>query len=531
MTTPVANTLYGRISGSIEDDILVFRGIPYGDTVSGSNRFTPPRPPQPWSGIREALHFGPTAPQLGHAEAGGSAPQSEEAAKRAKIFGELIHNMAGDEPAQGEDCLVLNVWTKSLEANRSRAVMVWIHGGAFETGSGSWPLYDGKALAARDDAIVVTLNHRLGPLGFLDLRAYDQSCDSSGNLGMLDIVQALRWIQNNIANFGGDPNKVMVFGSSGGASKISTLMAMPAAKGLIHRAAMMSGPYIRARSEDYAQRITAQLVKQLNIGDEPIAALRELPPEVLLKEVKQLSVPIDAGLASSASPEAFMPMQPVLHPDILPAHPMDPIASPHGPDIPVMIGSTKDDMKMMMLTMPWFNTIDDNGLEGIAQATFGEHYRQFLDTYRSLYPDASPTELACQFVTDRVMWSGSIDWAERRLKAKGAPVYFYRFDYETPVMDGLLGATHGGDIPFAMNNYNCTEIAGDRPENAAMGKQTSDAFVAFAHNGTPETAEIGEWPAYTLEERATMLLDVQCKVTRDPMKRLRELFAKMRGDS
>ncbi len=529
MSAPIANTLYGRVSGNVEDGIMVFRGIPYADSVSGPYRFTPPRPPKAWSGVKDASHFGPTAPQLGHAEAGGSAPQSEEAALRAKAFGELIHDMAGDEPAQGEDCLVLNVWTNSTDCSRSRAVMVWIHGGAFETGSGSWPLYDGKALAARDDAIVVTLNHRLGPLGFLDLRDYDPACSASGNLGMLDIIQALQWIQDNIVFFGGDPNKVMVFGSSGGASKISTLMAMPAAEGLVHRAAMMSGPYIRARSEDYAKRISEHLIERLGIGDNPVAALREIPWDTLLKEVKQLSVPIDAGLASAASPEAFMPMQPVLHPEILPQHPMDPVASPHGPDIPVMIGSTKDDMKMMMLTMPWFNTIDDAGLEGFARATFGELFQEFLDAYREAYPDANPTELACQFVTDRVMWSGSIDWAERRLKAEGAPVYFYRFDYETPVMDGLLGATHGGDIPFAMNNYACTKIAGQRPEHAVMGQQMSDAFVAFAHTGIPQTPAIRDWPAYTLEDRATMLLDVECRVTADPMKRLRELYARARG--
>lgn len=524
----VVNTPLGKIGGVKANGVNVFKGIPYGASTAGPNRFKPPKAVEPWEDTFDATQFGPTAPQRSHAEMGGTEPSDEEGKRRKTAFGQFLHGLTGDEPAQGEDCLRLNVWAKGLDRDKSRAVMVWLHGGAFESGSGSWPMYDGTPLASRDDVVVVTINHRLGVLGFLylDEIAGDEYA-GSGNAGMLDIVQALKWIQENIQLFGGDPGKVMVFGSSGGASKTSTLLAMPSAKGLFHRGALMSGPMLRVRTAEHAAHVTTQLLKRLNISAEEVGKLHELPYQILLTEAAHLALPIDAGLAKAANPEEFMPMQPVVDGKTITVHPMYPVSSPFGADVQMIVGSTKDDMKMMMLSMPWFGRLDPLALEQIFVSTYGESSEAMLSAYRRAYPDSTPTDIACQSVTDRVMWAGAIEWAERK-SADPASVYVYRFDFETPIMGGILGATHGGDIPFALDNYTYTPMAGDRPENEKMGKIISEAFVRFAHTGDPNHPSLPEWKPYSTKERNTLVFDDPCWSECDPQPELRQLHGKLR---
>lgn len=524
----IVETRAGRVGGTTSGGVHSFKGIPYGGPTGGENRFKPPRPPQPWRDVRDATRYGPTAPQRTFAEMGGSRATDPAAVARMTVFAGLLQGMAGQEPAQSEDCLVLNVWTGGLDTRTSRAVMVWLHGGAFESGSGSWPLYDGTPLASRGDAVVVTLNHRLGVLGFLSLDEIgDPQYAGSGNAGMLDILLALEWVRDNIAAFGGDPDKVLVFGGSGGASKTATLLGMPAARGLFQRGALLSGPMTHVRTAESAAAITRQLLDRLNIPAPGFHKLHEVPYATLLAQSAHLAVPISDGLAAAATPEAFMPMQPAIDGVTLPAHPMDD-GCPYGTGVAMLVGSTKDDMKMLMLGLPWFGNLTTDGLEKVAQATFGQLAQPMLAQYRRALPEADPTAIACQFVTDRVMWAGAIDWAERKVTGASAPVYMYRFDFETPVMGGVLGATHGGDIPFALNNYTYTPVAGERPENAAMGSTVSEAFVRFAHTGNPNHPGLPAWRPYTPSDRSTMIFDSRSRVENDPNAPLRELYAKLR---
>ncbi|MDB6062520.1 MAG: putative carboxylesterase, type [Verrucomicrobiaceae bacterium] len=526
----IVETNAGKLGGVTENGVHIFKGIPYGASTAGANRFRAPQPLEAWSGIRDATRYGDTSPQRSPSEMAGGEPGDGEGDARLSAFMGFLQGLAGDEPAQGEDCLKLNIWTAGLDTKKSRAVMVWLHGGAFDSGSGSWPMYDGTPLAARDDVVAVTINHRLGPLGFLYLDEIGgEKYAGSGNAGMLDIVQALQWIRDNIASFGGDPSKVMVYGDSGGASKSATLLGMPAAKGLFQRAVIMSGPLVRVRRLETARRVTQEFLEHLNIPAAEFHKLHDVPYPQLLEAAAKLQVAIDTGLAGAASPEDFMPLQPMVDGKTIPVQPLDPVCTPIGADVTTMVGSTQDDMKMIMLSMPWFGRMDDAGLKQFAGATFGELGEAMLAEYKKIYPNATPTDIACQCVTDRVMWAGSIDWAERKIGGGGAPVYMYRFDYTTPALGGILGATHGGEVPFAMNNYTYTPMAGERPENAAMGKLMSETFVRFAHTGNPNHAQLPEWKPYSLQARDTMVFNVDTHVEANPRAQLRALYAKKDG--
>jgi para-nitrobenzyl esterase len=521
--TVVVETTTGRIRGFVDAGAQAFLGIPYGAPPVGRRRFLPPVPATGWTGVRDAQEFGPTAPQASVAEAGGMRPEDPAAAARIAELMSLLAGMSGQEPAQSEDCLVLNVWTGGADPSRLRPVLVYLHGGAFSSGSGSWPLYNGAPLAGRGEAVVVTVNHRLGALGFLHLEDLYDGFAGSGNAGMLDLVLALEWVRDNIAAFGGDPARVLVMGSSGGASKSAVLLAMPAAAGLVHRANLMSGPMLTANPREVAAEVTERLLSRLGLPTRQVAALQDVPAARLVLEAEHLGTAISDGLASAASAAAFMPLQPVVDGTVLPTHP-DPLLARTGHDVPVLIGSTRDDMTMMMLGQPWFGVLAREGLEQMAAAAFGDRAEPALLAYTRCHPEATPTELACAMVTDRVMWTGAVEWAEHKAGAAGAPAYVYRFDYATDAMGGALGATHGGDIPFALDNHRLSSMGGSRPGNARMGEVMSRTWIEFVSSGVPGHADLPTWRPYTVQDRATMLLDLPARLEVDPRSEVRQLY-------
>jgi para-nitrobenzyl esterase len=411
MTQPIADTRAGRICGRDADGTAVFKGIPYAVPPVGERRFLPPAPMEAWAGVQDAFAYGHSCPQPPERPQGWA-----------------------HEPSTGEDCLYLNVWTPAIGDGGGRPVMVWFHGGGFTTGSGSWPLYDGSALARRGDVVVVTVNHRLGIFGYLHLAsAAGADYATSGNAGMLDLVASLEWVRDNIAAFGGDPGNVMIFGESGGGAKVSTLMAMPAARGLFHRAAVQSGPGLRVRTPAQADRTAADTLKQLGVDARDRAALAALSTEALLAAQ-------DAGGA-----RARFAFSPVLDGAAVSAHPADALADGTAPDVPVVIGTNRDEASLFMAGTRAFT--DPAALEGDGLARrlahLGDDAPAVIDAYRAEMPGAPPRDLLIAIESDRMMRLPSIDWAERKIAGRGkAPVWMYLFRWAS----GLLGSAHGFEI-------------------------------------------------------------------------------------
>ena len=500
-----AETTYGKVRGVDNNGIKVFKGIPYGASTSGANRFMAPVEPAKWTGARDALEYGHSAPQSDPA-----APPRPPGA--ISISGEKL-------PAEGEDCLVLNVWTPvvgSAGNGRKRPVMFWCHGGGFATGSGSSPDNDGTNLARRGDVVVVTINHRLNVLGFGNLSEFSKDFPASGDAGMMDIVQALQWVRANIGEFGGDPNTVMIFGQSGGGRKVETLLAMPSAKGLFHRAIIESGAAITVVDRDLAIRNSERLLAKLGIEKTNVHELQKLPVGQIMSAyfaVMKDSAGVDQSLAG---------FSPTVDGHILPQHPFHPKASPVSADVPVMIGCTRTEMTLFSLNDPSAFSQNEEQMRGRVKDLLGTQAPGIIDLYQKVNPGASPSDVYFLIASDYRYGAPTMKIAERRAAFGKAPVYLYYFTWESPVQGGRLKSPHTMEIPFAFDNVKISaRLTGGGPEAMALADKVSSAWIAFAHTGDPNTPKLPHWPAFNAKDRATLVIDNVSKVVNDPLKEQR----------
>jgi len=503
---PIAETATGKVRGALTQGIAVFKGIPYGADTGGANRFKAPQPRAPWSGVRDALEYGPSAPQ----SSPGVAPQ--DAAITA-----LIGTLNG--LPESEDCLLLNVWTPALDDGKKRPVMFWIHGGGFQAGSGSSPGYDGTNLAKRGDVVVVGINHRLNVLGFMHLATLGGAAYAeSGNVGMLDIVAALRWVRDNIARFGGDPAQVTIFGESGGGRKVGTLLAMPSAKGLFARAIIQSGPTLRVVPREDAEKAAQAVLDELQLPGGDVAALQQVP-------LAQLMAAYFAASRKNSFNHVVTGFAPVVDGSVLPEHPFSPAASALMPDVPLIAGTNRTEMALQLAGDAGVFTLDEAGLTERARALLGARADEVVAAYRSDLPAASPSELFLLIISDQRYCALMMTLAQRRAALGGAPVYFYYFAWETPVMEGKLHSPHALEISFVFDNTERSSgFTGGGPRAAALADKMSDAWIAFARTGSPDTPKLPAWTPYDGVRRPTMVFNDDSKVVDDPNKARREVM-------
>ena len=503
----VVETTAGRIRGAIADGIHIFRGIRYGGLTSGGARFRAPVPVTRWGGVRDAVEYGDQAVQL--------RVGADRIVSGASLNRDTSNLIPVWSTSQSEDCLNLNVWTPAVNRGGKRPVMVWLHPGGFEYGSANAAFNDGTNLARRGNVVVVSINHRLGALGYLHLGEQGEFA-RSGNVGMLDLILGLTWVRDNIEVFGGDPGCVMIHGESGGARKVSTLLAMPQAKGLFHRAAIQSGAALRFPSNEVQSKRTRYVFEELGLNERDVIKLQQVPAPKLIAAGMAASARVRKELPPGAPFHETYGFAPVLGPD-LPTWPFDPVAPEMSADVPVIVGSNRHEMSLAFTQDRRFDEVDDDELVEQARALVGERAAVLVQRYREIHPDMSRRDLMLLFSADHSHRMDSITLAERKSAQAKAPVYAYRFDWESPVFDGLIKAAHTYEIPHVFDNAQlCSGMTGGGLDSVAMAAKMSSAWIEFARSGNPNVKTLPFWPAYDASRRATMIFNDVCEVHEDP---------------
>ena len=496
MPSTLIETQFGRVQGSQEGAVFVWRGIPYARPPVQELRFLPPQPLEPCPGIREATRFGNICVQE--------------------------PNMLGGAEGfvQSEDCLYLNIWSPGVDG-KPRPVMVWIHGGGFVFGSGQVSWYDGTSFATEGDVVLVTINYRLGPFGFLQLDdIFGAEYAASGNCGLLDQVAALQWVHDNIAAFGGDPDKVTVFGESAGSMSIGALLAMPAAKGLFHQAMMQSGLPIPMRSMDTARQTARHVLSSLQVGAKDLGKLQEVPAAALLEA------------AQSVSETTSLTWRPTEDGVAIPCSLPDSLAAGCARDIPILIGCNLNECTLWTaLDSTWTKAMDDDDRVRL----FVKRWGPIAEGVAGFYTEGkSGIELSDSLTQMRSyqLFGAPIQKLVRRQIGQG-PVWVYRFDWPSTAFGGVLKACHSLEIPFVFNTISEPQtvvMTGDSPDRAGLANQLHHAWIAFAHRGDPNTPEIPHWPQYDLAQRATMLFHSESRVENDPYGDERRVWERAIGE-
>lgn len=502
----IVETTSGRLRGTAQQGVCTFKGIPYAAPPLGPLRFRPPQPVAPWSGVREAVAFGNMAVQSENVFA---LPPD-----LLKIF------PLGGVEKRDEDCLTLNVWSSGLSGAR-RPVLFWCHGGAFITGSGSSPWNDGTNLCRADDVVVVSFNHRLGVLGYLHLEDIADDFAGAGTAGIMDIVAALEWVRDNIAAFGGDPGNVTIFGESGGGAKVCVLMALPGAKGLFHKAVIQSGPAVQMADRTDGTSTARQVLAHLGLAPSQAGALREMPAERLLEA--QATVQAGVSRASFAN-RRRVGINPVIDGKVFPGGPFAPEAPAVSADVPLMIGTNKDEQTLFIGHLPWVAEASFDSLPDALNQYLGARTAGTIAAYRQAQPQMRADQIAIAIVSDLGVRALSLQIAERKLAQRAAPVFVYLFAWETPVLGGRLRSCHTLEIPFVFDNLEPAAITGSDPARLPLGRMMSRAWLAFARHGRPGHAGLPDWPAYSTVDRATMIFDTTCRVENDPYGTERRLW-------